>query len=165
MLTIKVRELTIERGTIPYLQGKEYCNKGETFNSETDAMTRTDARNLIEENARRTLVVRFVKRTTGELRRMVCIYFPDATEKATFRFNPKAKGLIAFWDLEKGARRFINLDGVLSVKLSGKRLEPKERREASTPRVRRAADREAKHLERPWENLEAADREMKALFG
>lgn len=74
------------------------------------------ARKVIEENARRSLVVRFVKRTDGTLRRMFCIYYPEAAERATFRFNPGEKNLIPVFDCEKGARRFISLDGVQSIK-------------------------------------------------
>lgn len=123
-------------------------------------MNRTDARNLITENARRTLIVRFIKRTTGELRRMVCIYYPEGAKKATFRFNPVAKGLVPVWDVEKGGHRFINLDGVQSVKIGGRHLNPKERREADRdPKPRQA------NADTPWENLEEANREMKELFG
>lgn len=96
-------------------------------------MDRIDAGSIIEAHPRRTLVVRFVKRTTGTLRRMVCIYYPEEAEAARFRFNPAAKGLVAVWDLEKGARRFINLDGVESIKLRGEILTPEERRADDRP--------------------------------
>ena len=96
-------------------------------------MNRHTARQIIEAHPNRTLVIRFVKRTDGTLRRMVCIHFPEKAEQTRFRFNPAAKGLIAVWNLEKGARRFVNLDGVCSVKASGKKLEPSERRAPDRP--------------------------------
>ena len=87
-------------------------------------MNRTDAKAIIEAHPHRTLVVRFIKRTTGKLRRMVCIHYPKHDAKTRFRFNPARKGLIAMWDLEKGARRFVNLDGVQSIKADGRKLKP-----------------------------------------
>ncbi len=106
-------------------------------------MNRQTARTIIEANPHRTLVVRFIKRTDGSLRRMVCIHFPEQAENTRFRFNPAAKGLAAVWDVEKGARRFINLDAVQSIKRSGKTLTP---RAALSANERRADDRPARSM-------------------
>lgn len=54
----------------------------------------------------------FVKRTNGELRRMRFRYDP---ERSTPFAGAEAKGLLPVWDLDKGAARFVNLDGVLSA--------------------------------------------------
>lgn len=90
----------------------------------TTSMTRNQARSLIETHPRRTLVVRFVKRTDGRLRRMSCVYYPAEAECATYGFDPVRKGLLPVWDMEKGAERFVNLDRVESVKLGGMPLTP-----------------------------------------
>ena len=121
-------------------------------------MNRTDAKAIIEAHPHRTLVVRFVKRTTGTLRRMVCVHYPEHAARARFRFNPVAKGLIAVWDLEKGARRFVNLDGVQEIKVSGQRLSP----EHTAPQERRANDRPPKPGRTSFEELQAQADE---LFG
>ncbi len=141
-------------------------------------MNRTEAKAIIEAHPHRTLVVRFIKRTDGSLRRMVCIHFPKQAEFARFRFNPAAKGLAAVWDLEKGARRFVNLDGVQSIKAGGKTLTPNERRaddrppkKSDTRREREPAPTEA-NASAPnrsgegwhFEDLEHANRVMRRFF-
>jgi len=51
----------------------------------------------------------FVKRTDGHLRRMRFRYDPERNAP----FDAAAKGLLPVWDLDKGAARFVNLDGVV----------------------------------------------------
>ena len=75
---------------------------------------------LERETARERLTARpgterravFVKRTDGKLRRMRFRYDPERS--APFA-GAAAKGLLPVWDLDKGAARFVNLDGVLSA--------------------------------------------------
>ena len=52
----------------------------------------------------------FVKRTDGELRRMRFRYDPERTPPLD---DAAARGLLPVWDLDKGAARFVNLDGVV----------------------------------------------------
>ena len=52
------------------------------------------------------------ERTSGELRRMRFRYDPERSAP----FDAAAKGLLPVWDLDKGAARFVNLDGVLSAR-------------------------------------------------
>ena len=80
-------------------------------------MTRTEAFETIRRHADELIVVHFTKRTNGEHRRMLCIFNPEAAERQTFRFNPASKGLVPVWDVEKGARRFVNLDGVHAIRV------------------------------------------------
>ncbi|QXD17019.1 hypothetical protein GQ464_008830 [Rhodocaloribacter litoris] len=80
-------------------------------------MTRTEALQTIRRHAGELLVVHFTKRTDGTHRRMVCIFNPEAAEREAFRFNPAARGLVPVWDVEKGGRRFVNLDGVESIQV------------------------------------------------
>jgi hypothetical protein len=51
----------------------------------------------------------FVKRTDGSLRRMRFRYDPERSAP----FDAAARGLLPVWDLDKGAARFVNLDGVV----------------------------------------------------
>lgn len=53
----------------------------------------------------------FVKRTDGELRRMRYRYDPERSAP----FDAAERGLLPVWDLDRGAARFVNLDGVLSA--------------------------------------------------
>ena len=80
-------------------------------------MGREAARKLIERAAsgQRVVTVRFVKRTTGKLRTMRFRYDAEFARHGRFKFDPKAKGLLAVYDVERGAQRFINLDGVREV--------------------------------------------------
>lgn len=60
--------------------------------------------------------VRFVKRTNGELRVMRFRLLDGERAKCTrFQFDPKAKGLLPVYDVEKQVQRFVNLDGVRTV--------------------------------------------------
>lgn len=68
---------------------------------------------------RAVCVVYFVKRTTGEMRRMVCIYDPKRSEAQRFKFNPRTKGLLPVFDVEKGEPRMINLSGVRKIVVGG----------------------------------------------
>lgn len=78
---------------------------------------------LKREAARRMLTARpgserecqFVKRTDGSLRAMRFRYDPQKAARGRFGFDPKVKGLLPVWDLDKQAARFINLDGVRTV--------------------------------------------------
>ncbi len=97
-------------------------------------MTRTEALQTIRRHAGDLLLIHFTKRTDGTHRRMVCIYNPEAAERQTFRFNPVARGLCPVWDVEKGARRFVNLDGVLSIRAMRRAMRRDDR-----PPIRRAA--------------------------
>ena len=54
----------------------------------------------------------FVKRTNGKPRRMRFRYDPERTPPLD---DAVARGLLPVWDLDKGAARFVNLDGVLSA--------------------------------------------------
>jgi len=51
-----------------------------------------------------------VKRTNGKLRRMRFRYDPERS--APFA-GAAGRGLLPVWDLDKGAARFVNLDGVV----------------------------------------------------
>lgn len=62
-------------------------------------------------------IVVFVKRTTGETRRMVCKKGVTDWLAGTDRKIPK--GLIGVWDVEKEWYRSIPEEGIISVEVDG----------------------------------------------
>ena len=65
--------------------------------------------------------VTFTKKN-GETRRMLCIFSRAKTEASRFTFNPAEKGLVAVWDVQKGAIRFINCNAPVELRAGGKAL-------------------------------------------
>lgn len=64
---------------------------------------------------------KFVKRTTGEERLMVCRlgvtkHLSNEGERA---YDPADKGLLPVWDMQKQAYRSISLDSIISIKIAG----------------------------------------------
>jgi hypothetical protein len=75
--------------------------------------------------------VDFIKRTTGEMRKMNC---RRGVKKGVTgegrKFDPKAKNLLGVFDMqvvetsgEKGAFRFINLEGLMTLKFKGEKYD------------------------------------------
>jgi len=63
----------------------------------------------------------FIKRTTGELRKMVCRTGVTIGVKGVgHRFDPIQKGLIQVWDVQVEQFRFISIEGLKSAKVGGK---------------------------------------------
>jgi hypothetical protein len=65
---------------------------------------------------------RFIKRTTGEERLMVCRLgvAPKTSNDSNSRdYNPINKGLLTVWDVQKKAYRTISLDSIISIKIAG----------------------------------------------
>ena len=64
--------------------------------------------------------VKFVKRTTGELREMVCrTGVKKGVKGVGLPFNPKEKDLLVVWDVRKRAFRMVSLEGVKELKIRG----------------------------------------------
>lgn len=67
--------------------------------------------------------VKFVKRTDGSVREMLCRKGVHKFDNGGgLKFDPRAKNLVSVWDAQVGdasGHRFINLDGLLGAKLSG----------------------------------------------
>ena len=62
--------------------------------------------------------VKFVKRTTGELRRMVCRTGVKRGVKGIgLSFDPKERDLVVVWDVLKRSFRMIPLEGVKELKV------------------------------------------------
>ena len=73
---------------------------------------------LIRFFANQIIVVYFVKRTTGEMRRMVCTWDPSYLAN-DLRFDPTKKNLLQVWDTEMQAWRFISMDAVKKITVAG----------------------------------------------
>jgi hypothetical protein len=69
----------------------------------------------------RIFTVEFIKRTTGELRTMVCRrgVRKGLTGKG-MSYDPLSKALLTVWDVQKGAYRMISLDRLVRLRM-GKR--------------------------------------------
>ena len=74
-----------------------------------ERMSREEARAVLTANAGAERSVVFVKRTTGRVRAMRFRYEPGRRTP----YDEDEKGLLPVFDLDEGAPRFINLDGVL----------------------------------------------------
>lgn len=64
--------------------------------------------------------VTFIKRTTGEERTMVCRMgvTKDLTGKG-LSYEPKDKGLVTVYDMQKRGYRSIPIEGIKEIRLSG----------------------------------------------
>ena len=64
--------------------------------------------------------IEFIKRSTGELRKMRCRKGVKRYLKGGSKsYNPKAKNLITVFDMDKGAYRSIPVEGVQCLTVSG----------------------------------------------
>ncbi len=66
----------------------------------------------------RIFTVEFIKRTTGELRKMTCRRGVRKGVKGVgMSYDPLSKGLLTVYDVEKEAYRMINLRDLVSLKM------------------------------------------------
>ena len=84
-------------------------------------ITRTEAVRLMhEETGSAFFAITFIKRTTGEIRRMVGRRGVHKGVKGVgLKFDPLQKGLLSIWDAQKRDFRFVNLETVLSLRING----------------------------------------------
>jgi hypothetical protein len=95
------------------------------------AMTRisvTKAADMLQQaknaNDGRNFSVKFIKRTTGELRQMTCRF--GVTQHLTgegSKYEPSERGLICVFDTQKGQYRTINMCGITWMKIAGQEYE------------------------------------------
>lgn len=86
-------------------------------------VNREEAEAILRAQRGRFFRATFIKRTTGELRTMVARM--GVTKHLTggqLGFNPHKKGLLPVFDVQKRAYRFVNLDGLVEVKVGGEVL-------------------------------------------
>lgn len=75
-----------------------------------------EAKKLIATHANEVLIVDFDKKTDGKPRKMRAIFYKEFADEVRHSFNPDEKGILQVWDLEKGARRFVHLNGTNTIK-------------------------------------------------
>ena len=64
--------------------------------------------------------VKFIKRTTGEQRDMVCrTGVHSHLSGGVAAYNPTEKGLICVFDVQKNGYRSIPIEGIIEVKIDG----------------------------------------------
>lgn len=64
--------------------------------------------------------VTFIKRTTGQKRKMVArLGVRKYVSGAGRKFNPTMKNLVSVFDMQKGAYRFVACENLLEVKANG----------------------------------------------
>lgn len=91
-------------------------------------MTREEAVKYILEREGKIFAVRFIKRSTGQKRHMVCRQGVKAhlVENPTKEpINFKANGLIPVFDMEANAYRSIPIEGIIELKVDGTWMEVK----------------------------------------
>lgn len=86
------------------------------------AITREEAKpqDIIKQTKGKFFTVEFVKRTTGELRKMNCRTGVKKGVKGVGKlYNPEEKGVVVVWDTQKKAFRSISIEGIISVTADG----------------------------------------------
>lgn len=72
----------------------------------------------------RFFTVKFVKRSTGEVRVMNCRYGVKKHRKGGERaYDPKDYGLVCVWDRNKKDYRSFNLEGLISLTINNQTYE------------------------------------------
>ena len=83
-------------------------------------ITRRQAVNLIYKTGGKIFKAYFVKRTNGELRKMICRLGVKKYLKGGPRaYDPKEYKLITVFDLAKKAYRNISIEGLVELKIGG----------------------------------------------
>jgi len=84
------------------------------------AISREECLQFIEERNGKIFSVRFMKRTTGEIRKMVCrlgVKSGLVEEPSKPPTDWKAHSLIPVYDMEKKAYKCIPIEGILEIKI------------------------------------------------
>lgn len=72
----------------------------------------------------RIFSVEFIKRTTGEHRKMLAtLNYESKLKGGTLNYSPDAKNLLVVWDIQKKGFRSISLDSVLRITAGGNTYE------------------------------------------
>jgi hypothetical protein len=83
-------------------------------------LTRQQAIDRINAQGGKIFSVRFIKRTTGEERKMVCrLGVKSHLKGGELAYNPAEKALLTVFDVQKQDYRSINLDQLLEVSAGG----------------------------------------------
>jgi hypothetical protein len=83
-----------------------------------NGFNRINLRNLVQDG--QIFSVEFIKRTTGELRRMVCrLGVKKHLKGGTAAYDAKEHNLLTVFDMEKNGYRSIPVEAVLSLTVHG----------------------------------------------
>lgn len=78
------------------------------------------ARIVMQYQGNHIFSAKFIKRTTGEERIMVCRKKVQiGLTGRGLNYNPTSKGLMGIWDVAKKGYRMISLDGLLEAQIDG----------------------------------------------
>ena len=87
-------------------------------------ITREKAREKLLSAENTMFSVVFIKRTTGEVRRMLCrTGVRKYLSGGELKFIPIRRGLLSVYDMQSKGYRFINLETLISFKLGGTSYE------------------------------------------
>ena len=87
-------------------------------------ISKLQATDLIKGSRGRVFGVQFIKRSTGEVRKMSAR--TGVSKYVTgegLKFSPSKKNLIAVFDMNKQGYRMINLEGLTSLRINGSIME------------------------------------------
>jgi hypothetical protein len=88
-------------------------------------ITKQQAKEMVENhNSEQIFTVVFIKRSTGELRKMNCR--KGVTKYLTggeIKYNPKDKNLIVVFDMQKKAYRMIALENIRTINMNNSQYE------------------------------------------
>ena len=91
-----------------------------TFTKEGKRISKNEAIQKIVQSKGKFFRVVFIKRTTGEIRSMLCrIGVKKYLKGGKLRFNAIDRNLLNVYDVTKKGYRFINLDSIQSVRIGG----------------------------------------------
>lgn len=101
-----------------------HANGAASLVEHNQAMSTTDTKKIadtIRRLAGATIFsCRFVKRTTGQERLMVCrLGVTKHLSGGEPTYSPSSKGLLPVWDTQRRAYRSIPLDAIISIKIAG----------------------------------------------
>ena len=83
----------------------------------------SDVLSIIQKQGGKIFGCTFVKRTTGEVRRMTCRRFVRRHLKGgTMKFDPRQKSLVVVWDFARQGYRSIPVDAVTEIRAGGEVL-------------------------------------------
>lgn len=81
-------------------------------------ISKQQAQELIAQHGSNWFSVKFVKRTNGELRKMICSTgVKKGLKGGVLKYNPSEKNLIPVYERSNG-RRSINLDSILHLHIA-----------------------------------------------
>lgn len=82
-------------------------------------ITKKEAIPLIYETKGLIFSCVFIKRTTGETRKMICrLHVKKGVKGIGLKYNPMEKGLLNVFDMKKGEFRMINLETLKELKIN-----------------------------------------------